>query len=152
VGYAAGKLVAHRCEHCDELVVRVALMQKYGLADLRGKLELGGERSALRFARRVVAEIVEPALADGDEGWVDQQAAERRRRMVVELGSMVWMNAGSRGQSARAGFAQSSGLHAARNGRAGDDDARNAGARRARENEVSVAVETVVRQIGPDID
>ena len=92
----------HGREQRDELVVRVALMQKDGFPHVGGQLELGRERTPLRVARRVVAKEIEAALADGDERRVAEQRAQRGRRVRVEVGSVVRMHAGRREQARRA--------------------------------------------------
>ena len=61
------------------------------LAELGGELELGGEEPPLVVGRRVVAEPVEPGLADGDRLRMREQLAQRcevvlgRRARVVRV-------------------------------------------------------------------
>ena len=86
---ASDETRALRLEHCDELVVRVTLMQEHGLADFGGERELRSKGVALRIARGVVAEEVEPAFAYGDELRSRKQRAQRRPRVLVELGGVV---------------------------------------------------------------
>jgi hypothetical protein len=93
---AAGETRALRCKHRDELVVRVTLVQEQGFADFGRELELRREGVALRIARRVVAEEIEPALAHGDELRSCEQRAQRRRCVRVELGGVVRVHASRR--------------------------------------------------------
>src|SRR5688572_16868397 len=98
VCYAARKASTHRLEHCDELLVCVALVQEHRFADLSRELELRREGASLRVAWRVVAEEIEAAFADGDELRCLEQRPQRRRRVRVELGGMMRVHAGRRAQ------------------------------------------------------
>ena len=63
------------------------------LAELGGELELGVEEAPLRVVRRVVAEVVEAGLADGD-GARGARAARGARRAGAASGSPAscgWM-------------------------------------------------------------
>src|SRR5439155_26649556 len=60
VEYDRGRVVG---EPGERVVVGRARVDHYGLAELGGELEPGGEEATLVVARRVVAEPVEPRLA-----------------------------------------------------------------------------------------
>ena len=66
-------------ERGERVVVRRARVDHDRLPELGGELELGGEESPLVVARRVVAEPVEPGLADRDRLRMCEQLAQRCR-------------------------------------------------------------------------
>ena len=64
---AAGEARPILAQDRNEILVRVALMQEHRLAQLDGELQLLAKRCQLRLARREIAEVIEPAFADGDD-------------------------------------------------------------------------------------
>src|SRR5258707_252588 len=63
----AGVAGQEGAEDLEEAGVGVALVEEDGALELDGQLELRREPAVLRRARRVVAVVVEAALADGDD-------------------------------------------------------------------------------------
>ena len=111
---AADEPLPQGSKQCDELVVRVALVQEHRLAYVCGQLELRRKGLPLRGTRRIVAKKVEPAFADGDECRVAEQRAQRGRRVLVEFGCVMGVDAGRCEQRSRSRLAERRGLNAAR--------------------------------------
>ena len=129
----------------------VPLVQEYRQAGVPGDLELPPEGLELRLAGREIPEIVEPALADGDDRVVGCQLADQRIAVVRVVRRMVRMHAGCRVQHAGMGMRQLRGPHVARVAAARDDHATHAGRCRALHHLVAIVVETVMRQVGADV-
>src|SRR5207244_7930659 len=63
-------------ERFNRVVFRGARVDHDGLAEIGGELELPFEERALPIGRRIVAEVVEARLADGDRALVPEQLGE----------------------------------------------------------------------------
>ncbi len=136
----------------DEIAVRVALVQKDGLAEPLGELQLAMERLLLRGVRREIAEVVETAFADGDHLGGACGLGKLDEPCVGEIGGVMGMDAGRGEQPTRVGAGEVDGIAAARTAGAGDDHLRHTGVPRARNDGVPVAVVAVVGQVDPDVD
>ncbi len=84
-----------------KIAMRIALMQKYRLADLGGDFQLGDEGLALRVGRREIAKIIEPALADGNHLLQMQKLDQFARVASRERLRMMRMHAGGAPQASR---------------------------------------------------
>jgi hypothetical protein len=85
----------------QELLVRVALMQEDRLAQSNGEIELPPERGKLLGPRRQIAKIVQPTFADCYDLRRRGERRELLQSRVVEVGRMMWVNAGGATQALR---------------------------------------------------
>jgi len=76
-----------------EVVVGVALVQEQRLAAVHGQLQLALESAALRVAWCEVAEVVQPAFANGHDFRLCQQLAKLGDGFVGHLKRVVRMHA-----------------------------------------------------------
>ncbi len=135
-----------------EVVVRVTLVQEHWFAGPRGDLELAREGPALHVARREIAVVVEPALADCDDRGMRGELLQLRREDIVELRSMVRMDTGGREQPARMRIGELDGPSGALAAGASHDHLHDTGSPRSRDDLGPVAIEAVVREIDADVD
>jgi len=148
---ATGQLRAMFAHDPHEILVRIALMQEHGLADLRGQLQLRLERLDLRLVRREVAKVVEATLTDRDHFGPTRQFVECLQLRGIELHRMMRMDAGGTAHLRRMLLHQSDRGLRARKRTAGDQHASHAHVGRALDDCVAILIEAVVRQIQPDI-
>ena len=139
-------------QYGDEIIVRVALVQEYRLANLRGELELAVERLLLRRAGREVAEIIEPALSDRDHLGNACELSERGKTRGIELRGVVRMNPRGGEESLGILACESQRAHAARECRAGDHHLHDAGRARPRDHGITIAIVAVVCEVDADVD
>jgi len=139
-------------QYGDEIIVRVALVQEHRLADLRGELELAVKRLLLRGARREVAEIVEPALADRDHFGNPCELRERLETRGIELGGVVRVNSGGGEESPGMLACERQRAHAARERRAGDHHLHDAGRVGACDRGITIVIVAVVCEVDADVD
>jgi hypothetical protein len=92
VQHAAG-LRARLLEHGHRALVLAALVDDHRQSDLVGERELHAEPFDLRLDRRIVAEGVEPDLADRDHARVARPLAQRRQVLEADLPSGVRVHA-----------------------------------------------------------
>ena len=136
----------------QELLVRVALVEEHRLAQLHGEVELSPERCELRRARRKIAKIVQPALADRDDLRLRGEGRELLQRRLVEFARMMRMNARRATKALRIAADQLDGGARARQRAAGNHHARDADCVGAPDHVGSIAVETVVGEVDADVD
>ena len=139
-------------QYGDEIIVRVALVQEHRLAGLRGELELAVKRLLLRGARREVAEIVEPALADRDHFGNPCELRERLEIRDIELSGVVRMNSGGGEESPGMLAYERQRAHAARERRAGDHHLHDAGRVGACDRGITIVIVAVVCEVDADVD
>ena len=139
-------------QYGDEIIVRVALVQEHRLADLRGELELAVKRLLLRGARREVAEIVEPALADRDHVGNPCELRGRLEIRDIELSGVVRMNSGGGEESPGMLACERQRAHAARERRAGDHHLHDAGRVGACDRGITIVIVAVVCEVDADVD
>src|SRR5262245_55314042 len=86
-------------KYCHEVAVSIALMQEDRLSDTRGDPQLLGECRALHISWREIAEVVEPAFADGHGLRPACELFKLAKQGWRQLGGVMRMHAGSREQS-----------------------------------------------------
>ena len=156
----AGEAVHHRrAEPAVELLhdrhevgMRVALVQEQRLAGVDRDLQLAFEGLALRRARREVAEIVETALADGDDLRIREQRAHFGVAFLGVFDRVVRMHAGGGVEHTRVLLRQRQRFGRVFAAGAGNDQLRNAGRTCAFQHRVAIPVEAVVGEVGADVD
>lgn len=116
------------------------------------QIELSPEGRELRRARRKVAEIVEPAFADGDDLRLSGKLGKLAQRLLVELGGMMGMNAGRAPETLRILANQPDGGARAGERAAGDHHTRHSGPRGAVDHLGAIRVEAVMGEIDSDVD
>jgi hypothetical protein len=122
------------------------------LAHLGGERNLSRECGALRFPRRIVVVIIEPALADRHGRTAKQLAQLRNVARCLERGGVVGMDSGRRKDEARV-FRRAPGGDRRRGERFPDaDDRQRARIAGARDYRVAVAGERRVREVGVAVD
>ena len=89
------------CERVESRAVGRPGVDDDGLAELGSQRKLGLEEAQLRVVRRVVAEVVEPGLADSDRAVVAEQLTEFVEALRVGGPRVVGMDAGCREHKAR---------------------------------------------------
>jgi hypothetical protein len=132
--------------------MRIALVQEQRLAVVGGDLQLAFERAALRRPRRIVAVVVQAAFADREDLRRPVQFAQLGVVVVAVFVGVVRMHAGGRIKEARVGtgdFQRLPGALAAGAGHHHPDDACFA---RTREHGGEIVRETLVAQVGADVD
>jgi len=132
--------------------MRVALMQEHRFAQLNRQVELAPESYELRGTRRQVAKIVQSAFTDCHHLLSRGERGELLQRRLVELGSVMRMNAGRASKALRIAAHQVERRARARQRAAGDQHVRDADRIRAPDDVRSIAVETVVGEIDADVD
>ena len=90
-----------RFEHFDEIVMSVSLVQKDGQAGLLRDIKLPAKSAQLRFTRREIAEVVQPAFPHSDNHLFLYQCAYERITVVRIVRRMMRMHTGRRIQNAR---------------------------------------------------
>lgn len=132
--------------------VCVTLVQKNRLAHARGELQLAVKCLLLHGARRKVAKVIQSAFAHRNNLWQGCELAQLRQQLLGELFRVVRMYTRSReelpGMSTRH-FDSSTGTRPAR---ASYHHLHYASRHGARNDGVTISIETVVRQIDTDID
>ena len=136
----------------QQIGVRVALVQKYRLADARGQLELAVKGLLLRFARGEVAEIIETAFSHCDDCRIAKLLLELHSGGRGELAGVMRVNAGGCEESSRMRVREGNGARAARERRAGDHHLRDTGRACALDHRFTIGVVAVVREIDADVD
>ena len=122
-------------ERGERVLVGGARVDDDRLAELGGELELRLEEAPLRVVRRVVAEVVEPRLADGDGALVRRAArASSSRRSRVRAAGVVRVDAEARRRRRRARSASASASRAPAMRRRDGDHAVDTGRPRAGEH------------------
>lgn len=149
---AAQRACIMLAQRTDEIRVRIALMQEQRLAALRGKFQLPFEGAALRVARREIAVVVKTAFADGNDFRMLQQRTQFRQILVSQLRGVMRMHSCGCEQHARVLTRQLQCRVAAREVGARDDDLHDTRGARAFDHRVAVKLETVMRQVGADVD
>jgi len=142
----------HRLEHINEVVVRVALVQKDWHGGFSRDIQLSLESIQLCLARRKVAEIVQPALSDRHNGILCSQFANQAGAAVVEIGGMVWVYACRGVKAPWLGFGEIHGIQAALVTAARNDHPGHAGILRTPHHLGAVFVKAVVGQVCTNID
>src|SRR6185437_3463225 len=152
VRYSPGERRPVLAQDGDEIPVCLALVQEHRLAAAGGKLQLAMKTLALGSVRRVVAEVIEPALAYGDDLRGGGQLAELRQDGRRELRGVMGMYA--RGGEEPAGvLPRECDRGAGAPGRgARDDHLHDTGGFGARDHGAAIGIIAVVRQIDPDVD
>jgi len=118
-------------------------------SDVGSELELRHEPLLLVRVRRVVAVVVQAALADGDDLRVLCQFAQGRDGLRVAVSRVVRMHAGGGVEPARCG--KLGGAPAVLDGGAGEHDGLDARVPRARQHVVEVFPEGRMREVRPDV-
>jgi hypothetical protein len=139
-------------QYRNEILVRLALMQKHRLAALGRQLQLPLERAQLRLARRQVAVVIQAAFPGGDHFGLRQQRAQRRQFGDRQLGGVMRMHARGCEQRARVAACEFDRRGAACHAGPGHEHLRDPVVARALDHRVAVAVETIVGQVGADVD
>ena len=130
----------------------ITLVQEQRLARVHGELQLALECAPLRRTRREIAEVIQPAFADRDHFRMRMQCAQLGVAFVGVFARVVRVHAGGREQESRMLACQLQGLRRALARSAGDDHLRDPGIARALQYRVEVVVETVVAEVGADVD
>ncbi len=149
---SSAEAVTNRTQQFHQFFVGVALVQENRQLCINCKFKLLAKRLPLGIARRKVAIIIQPALADGDHLLLCQQPAQGVAAMLVKSGSVVRVNPGCRKQLSGAGLGKFQGTNAFRYRRTRNDQPAHAGITRLPEDLISIPVETLMGQIGPDIN
>jgi hypothetical protein len=149
---AADEPRAALAEHGDEIGVRVPLMEENRQPDLGGKRKLRGKRRFLAIARREVAVVIEPALADRDGVRAFEQRPQSRDAVLIELVGVVRVDPGRREERPLMRGAKLDRSGAGRHRCSGYDEAGDAVFGSTPYYVVSVGIEAVVAKIDADID
>lgn len=152
MGHGIAQLAATLPHHGAEVRVRIALMQEHRLLQLRRELQLTLKSKPLCRRRGKIAEVVQPALADGHDLGPLTELAQLLLQWRIELGGMVRVQAGSGKQPARMSLRKSNGLLAGVRVRSGDDHLHDTGPGSARHDGLAVGIEAVMREIDADVD
>jgi hypothetical protein len=132
--------------------MRVPLMEKNRQAHLCGKRKLRRKRRLLAIARREIAVVIEPALADGNGVRAFEQRPQCRDAVLVELIGIVRVDPGGCEERPLVRGAELYGPGASRHRCSGDDEAADAVFGRAPYYVVSVGIEAVMGKVDADID
>ena len=136
----------------DKVRMRVALMQKHRFAHACGNLQLARESGALHVARGEVAEVIEPAFADGDDFGRMGERFQFLSQLIRELSGVMGMYASGRKQFAQVLARQRGGFARAVSAGSGYDQLGDAGRGRAGHYSDAIAVITIVSEVDPDVD
>ena len=138
-------------EQRSRVVFRFPRVNDDGEKHLGSKSYLGGKRRALRWARRIVVVVVEPALADRDSG-AKMLTKLGDVALLVESGRIVGMDAGCRENKRRILGGERSRDRRCFQRLADADDSHRARVAGAGDYRVAVAVERRVREVGVAVD
>jgi Tetratricopeptide repeat len=127
-------------------------MQEHGFAHLDREVELASKCRELRRARRQVAEIIQPAFADGDYFRLRRQPGEHFECLLIHFGRVMRMNPGRAAKASGVGAHQFDGGARAGNRAAGDHHPGHPGIRGATDHLRAIGVEAVVAEIDADVD
>jgi hypothetical protein len=136
----------------DEVIMRIALMQKDRLADARGDLELSRERGSLHVAGRKIPKVIEPAFSNRNDFGLAGETFELVRDFVRQLGGVVWVDARGCEQPAWMLVSQRYGSSGAFGAGTRDDHLHHARRGRTGHYRLAIAVITVVREVDSDVD
>ena len=156
----AGEAMHHRraqaavevLHHRHEIVVRIALMQEQRLAIVGSQLQLALECPALCGPRREIAVVVQPAFAYRHHFGMCMQFAHFGIALVGVFQRLMRMHAGGGEQFTWISPRQDQRLRRMLAAGAGDHHLRHTHGARALQHRLAVVVETVVSEVGADID
>ncbi len=135
-----------------EIVVGVALVQKYRFSEVGGEFELAGEGAALHGPRAEVAVVVETALADRDHRIQRAELPQRELGFGVEVGRMMRVDPRGGAEPDRVGGGERDGFATARDARPGHHHLYHAGAQRAPADRLPVRIEARMGEVDADVD
>ena len=149
---SAAQATANRTQQFHQFFVGVALVQKNRQLRISCKFKLFAKRLPLGVAWRKVPVEIQPALAYGDHLLLRQQLAQGVAAVLVKPGRVMRVNPGGRKQLTGAGLGKFQGTNAFRHRRTRDDQPAHTGSTRLPEDLIAIPVETLMGQIGPDIN
>jgi hypothetical protein len=120
--------------------------------ELRGKLELRGERQPLAVPRRVVVVVVETALAHGNRTTVREPADPVHVARPIETGGIVRVHAGREPREPAFPFGEGAGPRGGRERLPNAQDAGRAGRAGALDHRGLVLTERGVGQVGVAVE
>src|SRR6267154_362142 len=132
--------------------MRIALMQKNRLADLRGDFQLRDERTALVVRRREIAKIVEAAFTHRDDMFKLQKADQLLALCGNESLRMMGMHSRRAPKTLRMLGGEGGSLAGTGKIRARDQLAPHAGLPGARHHRVTICRKTLMCQVRSNID
>ena len=150
--YRAAQSGAMLAQDCDEVRMRIALMQKHRLSCCDGKFELLLEGLPLRIMRGEIAIVVKATLADRHDLRSVRELAQFGRQIRRPFIGVMRVHACGCKEPPRVGSRELQRLARAVEARAGDDHLHYTGGRRPREHRVAVRCKTIVRKVDADVD
>lgn len=139
-------------EHREKVRVRITLVQEQRAVMLRRERKLQRERAALVSRRRKIAIEIQTTFARRDYEWVRQQLGQARDVRGMKERCVMRMYACRCAQLPGPLPAHRQRTRAVVNRAAGHDHRRDASLASAPDHDLAIPIETVVREIGPDID
>jgi hypothetical protein len=135
-----------------EVIVGVALMQKDGLADPCGQLQLQMKRPPLLIAGREVTKVVQATFTHGDHFCLARQGFQIRQHRRGQIRGVMRMHTGRGKQVLAVRPREARRLVAPGGARARDDHLHDPGGAGTGDDRVAVRVKAVVAEIHTDIN